>query len=34
MIMQQQVNKQTCFVGFAKVFKFEKNRFKIVQKNF
>ena len=27
-------SKQTCFVGFAKVFKFEKNRFKIVQKNF
>ena len=26
--------KQTCSVGFVKVFKFQGNKFKIVQKNF
>ena len=26
--------KQTCSVGFLKVFKFQENKFKIVQKNF
>ena len=26
--------KQTCSVGFVKVFKFQENKFKIVQKNF
>ena len=26
--------KQTCSVGFVKVFKFQENKFKIVQKDF
>ena len=26
--------KQTCSVGFVKVFEFQDNKFKIVQKNF
>ena len=26
--------KQTCSVSFVKVFKFQENKFKIVQKNF
>ena len=40
MITKQQVKneqikrKQTCSVCFVKVFKFEENKFKVVQKNF
>ena len=40
MILKQQVKneqikrKQTCFVCFEKVFKFQGNKFKVVQKNF
>ena len=40
MITKQQIKneqikrKQTCSFGFVKVFKFQENKFKIVQKNF
>ena len=31
---EQLKRKQTCFVRFVKVFKFQDNKFKIAQKNF
>ena len=34
-VKKEQINrKQTCSVGFVKVFKFQENKFKIVQKDF
>ena len=33
-VKNEQIRKQTCSVCFVKVFKFQKNKFKIVQKSF
>ena len=33
-VKNEQIRKQTCPVCFVKVFKFQENKFKIIQKNF